>query len=71
METQTHFFLSTIEGNTAEELKQYLAERHGMLIRDASNFPGLTSHHFRICTRSHEENDALVNAIRQFVDGDK
>ncbi len=71
METQTHFFLSTIEGHTAGELKQYLAERHGMLIRDASNFPGLTPHHFRICTRSHEENDALVKAIRQFVDGDK
>ena len=52
---------------TAAELKAYLAHEHGILIRDASNFTGLTPHHFRIATQSPAENDALVTAIRLFL----
>ena len=65
-ETQTNFFLSTIRPATAAELKEYLAQEHGILIRDASNFTGLTPHHFRIATQSPTENDALSTAIKQF-----
>jgi len=67
LDTQTNFFLCTIQQATAAELKDYLAHEHGILIRDASNFTGLTSHHFRIATQSSAENDALVAAIQQFV----
>lgn len=67
-DTQTNFFLCTIHPHTAAELKDYLAKEHGILIRDASNFRGLTPHHFRIATQSPEENDALVHAIQQFLD---
>ncbi len=67
METGTNFFLCTIQGATARELKEYLAREHGILIRDASNFTGLTPHHFRIATQSPAQNDALVTAIRNFV----
>ena len=66
-DTHTNFFLCTIEPATAAELKDYLAKEHGILIRDASNFRGLTPHHFRIATQSPEENDALVDAIKEFV----
>ena len=66
-DTQTNFFLCTIEPQTAASLKDYLATRHGILIRDAANFRGLTPHHFRIATQSPEENDALVVAIQQFI----
>ena len=66
-ETQTNFFLCTIQQATAAELKEYLAREHGILIRDASNFTGLTPHHFRIATQSPAENEALVAAIRQFT----
>ena len=65
-ETQTNFFLCTIAPATAAELKEYLAQEHGILIRDASNFTGLTPHHFRIATQSPAENDALVTAIRNY-----
>ena len=41
----------------------YLAEKYGFLIRDASNFDGLDERFFRIATRGHEENRLLVNAI--------
>ena len=65
-QTQTNFFLCTIRQATAAQLKEYLAREHGILIRDASNFTGLTSHHFRIATQSPAENDALVAAIRNY-----
>ena len=64
--TQTNFFLCTIRQAIAAELKEYLAHEHGILIRDASNFTGLTPHHFRIATQSPAENDALVTTIKQF-----
>ncbi len=51
---------------TASELKDYLAMHHGILIRDASNFEGLTPQHFRIAAQRPEENDALVEAIRGY-----
>lgn len=66
LDTQTNFFLCTIRQAAAGELKEYLAREHGILIRDASNFTGLTQHHFRIATQSPVENDALVAAIRDY-----
>ena len=64
--TETNFMLARIEGATAAELKAYLAQEHRMLIRDASNFPGLNEHYFRISAQTPEENDALVAAIASF-----
>ena len=63
---QTNYFLCTIRQATAAQLKEYLAHEHGILIRDASNFTGLTPHHFRIAAQSPAENDALVAAIRNY-----
>ena len=65
LDTQTNFFLCTIRQSTAADLKEYLAQEHGILIRDASNFTGLTPRHFRIATQSPAENNALVAAIAQ------
>ena len=50
----------------ASALKDYLAERHGILIRDASNFEGLDEHFFRIATQTPAENDRLVDAIGEW-----
>ena len=66
MPTDTNFMLCELDKGTAAELKDWLAKNHGILIRDASNFRGLTPHHFRLATQSPEENDALVEAITQF-----
>ena len=65
-DTQTNFFLCIIRQTTAADLKEYLARERGILIRDASNFTGLTPHHFRIATQSPTENDALIAAIRNY-----
>lgn len=65
--TQTNFILCQLEHGAAADLKKYLANRHGMLIRDASNFRGLTDRHFRVAAQSPRENDALVNAIKDYM----
>ena len=65
--SQTNFMLCRIVDHTAAELKDYLVSEHGILIRDASNFEGLTPHHFRIAAQLSEENDALVKAVRTFL----
>ena len=61
--TQTNFMLCRSVHYTAAELKERLVREHGILIRDASNFKGLTPHHFRIAAQLPEENDALVDAL--------
>ncbi|MBO4607905.1 MAG: pyridoxal phosphate-dependent class II aminotransferase [Prevotella sp.] len=66
-ETQTNFILSEMASKTAADLKDYLAKTHHILIRDASNFRGLSPRHFRVSTQSPEENNLLVNAIREFM----
>ncbi len=67
--THTNFMLCQFEDNrfTAADLKDYLARQHHLLIRDASNFRGLTQRHFRIAAQSPRENEALVEAIKEFL----
>jgi threonine-phosphate decarboxylase len=64
--TDTHYFLmETPAAFTAAELKQDLVTRHGLLIRDAANFRGLTPHHFRLACQSSAENQLLTEALYQ------
>lgn len=67
MPTHTNFMLCRLQHHTAAELKEHLASRHHMLIRDASNFRGLTPRHFRVAARTPDENDALVAAIQEYL----
>ena len=69
MDTKTHYMLVNIDWTTSLELKNWLIENHGILIRDASNFHGLDAHCFRVAAQSPEENNALINAIKEFKDG--
>lgn len=65
--SNTHFFLCRLKVRKASELKTYLIDHFGILIRDASNFRGLNEHYFRIAAQSLQENDTLVNAIRKWT----
>ncbi|MDR1092491.1 MAG: aminotransferase class I/II-fold pyridoxal phosphate-dependent enzyme [Prevotella sp.] len=65
--TNTHFFLCELYKKKASDLKQYLIDNHGILIRDAANFRGLDKHYFRVATQSPEENDNLVKAIKAWI----
>lgn len=66
-DSKTNYMLCEIESVTARELKSHLLHNHGMLIRDCSNFLGLSDHFFRVAAQLPEENDALVKAIADFV----
>lgn len=66
MDTQTHYMLANIDWATSLELKNWLIEKHGILIRDASNFHSLDDHCFRVATQTPEENDALISAIKAY-----
>ncbi len=65
--SDTHILLCKLKNGTAANLKDYLAKSHGILIRDASNFHGLTDQYFRIAIQTPEEDDQLIDAIRQWT----
>lgn len=64
LSTDTNFMLCHSEELSAAELKQVLVRDYGILIRDASNFEGLNSGHFRIAAQSPAENNLLVAALK-------
>lgn len=69
LDSYTNFMLCRIEKVEARQLKRWLLENHGMLIRDASNYHGLDDHYFRISAQSPAEDEALIAAIKEFLSG--
>lgn len=67
METSTHFMLVNIDHGNTPDLKRWLIENHGILIRDASNFRSLDNHCFRVTAHTPEEDDQLVEAIKEYL----
>lgn len=66
--SDANFFLCrVVDGRSAEQLHSYLVEKHGILIRNASNFRGLTPSHFRIAAQSREENNILIKALGEWT----
>lgn len=67
MKSDTNFMLVSIARGTAQELKRWLLDNHGILIRDASNIRGLDDSYFRVTAQTPEENDLLVEAITAYL----
>lgn len=65
--TQTNFMLCRLHGAQAHLLKEWLVDKYGILIRDASNFRGLDAAFFRVAAQTRSENEALVTAIKEFM----
>lgn len=65
--SHTSYFLCQTQRSNAAQLKEYLLKEHALLIRDASNFRGLSPKHFRICTQAHAENELLIKALKQWT----
>lgn len=65
--TDCNFLLARLVSGTSARLKSWLMEHHGLLIRDASNFEGLTGGHFRVAAQSKEENNILINALEEWT----
>jgi threonine-phosphate decarboxylase len=62
-----NYFLLELKSGSAAELKKYMIENHGILIRDASNFRGLNSGFFRISVRSKQHNQLLLHALKEWL----
>lgn len=65
--SQTHFFLVQTKKENAATLKSYLLQKHGLLIRDASNFRDLSSQHFRLATLLPLQNQRLLSALKEWI----
>jgi threonine-phosphate decarboxylase len=65
--SHTHYFLAKMPAGTAQELKAWLISHHGLLIRDASNFKGLTPQHIRIATLATNKNVLLTDALKEWI----
>ena len=65
--SHTHYFLVKIPFGTAQQLKEYLINQHGLLIRDASNFRGLSKQHIRIATQTNKKNELLTTALNEWI----
>jgi threonine-phosphate decarboxylase len=65
-ESSTHFFIGKTLVKSARELKEFLLNNHGLLIRDAANFRSLTRQHFRIATLSPQHNQLLIKALEEW-----
>lgn len=64
--SDSHMLLCQLPNGSARELKDYLANHHGILIRDASNFPTLTQQHFRIAVQTPDDNNQLISALKNY-----
>ena len=67
MKTDTNFMLVSIENGTSIDLKHWLLEHYGILIRDASNIRGLDDNYFRVTAQTPEEDDQLVEALTEYT----
>lgn len=62
--SDSNMLLCELPSSSAAALKEWLASEQGMLIRDASNFHGLSERHFRIAVQTRDEDDKLIKALR-------
>lgn len=65
--TDCNFILACLPYASAAQLKSWLIRRYGILIRDASNFEGLTPRHFRVAAQSCRENKLLIKALKEWI----
>lgn len=61
-----NYFLLKLEEGKAIELKHFLIENYGILIRDAANFRGLDSSFFRVAVQDEIKNKLLIKGITEW-----
>ncbi len=66
-ESNTSYFLVKLQTKKAKELKEYLIEKHQILIRDATNFNELEGEYIRLSTQSEKANVVLVQALKEWI----
>ena len=64
VEGESTYFLLSVGKGTATELKKFLVNSHGILVRDATNFTGLKGEYIRVSIQYPKANTALINALQ-------
>lgn len=65
--SDSNILLCELPSGSANILKENLVSKYGILIRDASNFHGLSQKHFRIAVQTRAEDEKLINALREWT----
>ncbi|MCW3788821.1 pyridoxal phosphate-dependent aminotransferase [Plebeiibacterium sediminum] len=60
------YFLVEMDKGKASQLKDFLINEHGLLIRDASNFRGLNEKCFRVASLGPEKDLCLANSLKEW-----
>ena len=66
-DTDCNFILCRLPEGNASQLKEWLMDRYGLLIRDASNFETLDHAYFRVAAQDHESNELLIKCIEEWM----
>jgi threonine-phosphate decarboxylase len=64
-ETNCNYFLIKLSKGNSTDLKNFLINKYGILIRDASNFRGLNNSYFRIAVQNNSLNNKLIEGIKK------
>lgn len=67
-DTKVNFILLKLKAGRVKNLKQILLKK-GILIRDASNFRYLDKSFFRVAIKRHEDNEKLIQALKEIDKG--
>lgn len=70
-ESKCTFMLGCLNDIPAADLRHHLLQNHGILIHDCGSFEGLNSNFFSVASQRPEENDELVQAVKQFMEEKK
>ncbi len=62
-----NYFLVRLLTGKVSGLQDFLINKHGYLIRDASNFRGLDHTYFRVASRGEDADRDLLNTISQWI----
>lgn len=66
-DTDCNFTLSRLPEGNASQLKEWLMDKYGLLIRDASNFETLDDSYFRVAAQDRESNELLIKCIGEWM----
>ena len=67
VDSPTNYFLVRLHKGKSADLKAFLINEYGLLVRDASNFRGLSTSFIRIAAQQKSYNSMLVEGIKQWI----
>ena len=64
MPSDVNFFLIDVSDQSSIEVRNYLLNNSGILVRDCSTFTGMGLKHIRVAIKKHTENAILIDALK-------